>query len=105
MYQFYDYLYTILLSLTIAFSIKAIGILLITAMLIVPSASGRNIAKSAAGMFWYSIIFAILSGVLGLSASYYLDTATGAAIILSAVMFFIITLIVKTFSTYMGRTN
>ncbi len=91
----YDYLFTILLSLTIAFSIKAIGILLITAMLIVPSASGRNVARNAAGMFWYPVIFATFSGVLGLSISYYLDTATSATIILSAVVFFIITLIIK----------
>lgn len=92
----YDYLYAILLSLTIAFSIKAIGILLITAMLIIPAASGRNIAKNVRDMFWYPVIFATLSGVLGLSISYYLDIAISAAIILSAVVFFIITLIIKT---------
>ena len=91
----YEYLFAILLALTITFSIRAIGILLVTAMLIVPASAGRNFAKSAIEMFWYSIIISIFSGVLGLALSYYLDSATGATIILIAVACFILTHIGK----------
>jgi len=91
----YDYAFAILLALTITFSIRAIGILLVTAMLIVPAVAGRNIAKNVKGMFWYPIIISIVSGIAGLMASYYLDTATGATIILFAVACFIITQIAK----------
>ena len=91
----YDYAFAILLALTITFSIRAIGILLVTAMLIVPAVAGRNIAKSVIGMFWYPVIISIVSGIAGLMTSYYIDTATGATIILFAVACFIITQIAK----------
>jgi len=91
----YDYIFAILLALTITFSIKAIGILLVTAMLIVPASAGRNLARSAIGMFWYSVIISLLSGVSGLATSYYLDSATGATIILFAVVCFILTQVVR----------
>lgn len=91
----YDYIFAILLALTITFSIRAIGILLVTAMLIVPATAGRNIARSASGMFWYSIIISLISGISGLATSYYFDSATGATIILFAVICFIIIQIIK----------
>ena len=91
----YDYIFAILLALTITFSIRAVGILLVTAMLIVPATAGRNLARSAGGMFWYSIVISIIAGIAGLVISYYLDSATGATIILVAVGCFILTQIIK----------
>ena len=100
----YEYVFAILLALTITFSIRTIGILLVTAMLIVPATAGRNLARSIIGMFWYSIIIAILSGVSGLITSYYLDSATGATVILIAVVFFILTQIIKVIQDRILRT-
>jgi len=100
----YEYVFAILLALTITFSIRAIGILLVTAMLIVPATAGRNLARSIIGMFWYSIVIAILSGVSGLITSYYLDSATGATVILIAVVFFILTQIIKVIQDRILRT-
>jgi zinc transport system permease protein len=94
--RIYDYAFSILLALTITFSIRAIGILLVTAILIVPAAAGRNLARNVAEMFWYSIVIALASGTAGLVASYYWDSATGATIILFAVGFFALTQIIKT---------
>jgi zinc transport system permease protein len=91
----YDYIFAIMLALTITFSIRAIGILLVTAMLIVPASAGRNLARSVFGMFWYSIIISLISGVSGLATSYYLDSATGATIILFAVVCFILTQVAR----------
>ncbi|HGE70548.1 TPA: metal ABC transporter permease [Candidatus Poribacteria bacterium] len=93
--QNYEYFFAILLALTITFSIRAIGILLVTAMLIVPASAGRNFARSAIEMFWYSIIISIFSAIVGLALSYYFDSATGATIILIAVACFILTHIAK----------
>lgn len=91
----YDYIFAGFLALTITLSIRAIGILLVTAMLIVPAAGGRNLARNIFEMFWFSIIISLLSGIGGLVVSYYLDTATGATIILFAVGCFILTQFIK----------
>ncbi len=85
-----EYLLSILLALVVCVSIRIVGILLVTALLIVPAAVGRSLSKSAAGLFWFSVLSALLSAVSGLILSYYWDSATGATVVLvSAVLFFI----------------
>jgi len=87
--KFYEYSYAALLSILVAFSIRAVGLLLVTAMLILPAASARNMAKSAGGLFWWSVFFALISGIAGLFASIILNTATGASVILAASVCFL----------------
>ena len=84
----YEYAFALLLALVITASIRAGGILLVTALLIVPAVAGRNFARNAAGMFWYSIMVALLSSFSGIVGSYYLNTSTGATVILFAAGFF-----------------
>ena len=59
-------------------------------MLIVPAAAARSIARSAGGMFWYALAVAALSAVVGLAASFHFDTATGATVILTASILFVL---------------
>jgi len=87
--RFLDYAYALLLALVVTVSIRIIGLLLVTAMLVVPAAAGRNLARSVRSMFWCSILVGILSGVSGLIASFYGDSATGATIILMAAGLFL----------------
>ena len=62
------------------------GFLLVTALLIVPAATARHLARTAGGMFWWAQAVALFSGVAGLllSAQSWLGTASGATIILVA---------------------
>jgi len=85
-----EYGYALLLALVVTLSIRVIGLLLVTAMLVVPAAAGRNLAGSVRGMFWASVGIGLASGVIGLIGSYYWDSATGATIILVACGFFIL---------------
>jgi len=85
-----EYLYALLLALVVTVSIRVIGLLLVTAMLVVPAAFGRNIGRSVRGMFWGSVAAGLISGVSGLAASYYWDSAAGATIILAACGLFLI---------------
>lgn len=86
----FEYGFAVVLSLVVALSIRVVGMLLITAMLVVPAAAARNIASSAGAHFRISVVIGAVSGVFGLVASYYFNTATGASIILiSSVLFFI----------------
>jgi zinc transport system permease protein len=85
-----EYGYALLLALVVTLSIRVIGLLLVTAMLVVPAAAGRNLAGSVRAMFWASVGIGLASGVIGLIGSYYWDSATGATIILVASGFFIL---------------
>lgn len=79
-----QYLFAGLLALVVMFSVWAVGVLLVTAMLIVPAATARNLARTAGGMFWWSILVSMTSAVIGLvlSAQEWMGTASGATIIL-----------------------
>jgi len=85
-----EYGYALLLALVVTVSIRVIGLLLITAMLVVPAAAGRNLAGSVRSMFWWAIAVGLGSGAAGLTATFYWDSATGATIILIACLAFLV---------------
>ncbi len=89
---FYQYAFAGLLSMIVMFSVWAVGVLLVTAMLIVPAAAARNFARSAGSMFWWALLIGITSAIAGLiiSAQDWARTATGATIILVACIWFLI---------------
>jgi zinc transport system permease protein len=93
----YQYLFAALLSLVVIVSVWAVGVFLVTAMLIVPAASARNLARSAFGTFWWSLVVALTSAVTGLlvSAQPWAGTATGATIVLCAAGWFAASAIVS----------
>jgi zinc transport system permease protein len=70
----------------VIFSVWAVGVLLVTALLIVPAATARNLARSAGGMFWWAIAVGGVSAVAGLiiSVQPWARTPTGATVILVA---------------------
>ncbi|MFH2043543.1 MAG: metal ABC transporter permease [Pseudomonadota bacterium] len=88
----YQYIFAGLLALIVMFSVWAVGVLLVTAMMIVPAATARNFARSAGAMFWWALLISITSAIAGLiiSAQDWANTATGATIILVACLWFII---------------
>ena len=89
---FYQYVYAGLLSIVVIFSVWAVGVLLVTAMLIVPAAAARNLARSAGSMVWWALLASTVSVVAGLliSAQDWAETATGATIILVAFCCFLL---------------
>ncbi|MCI0437129.1 MAG: metal ABC transporter permease [Gemmatimonadetes bacterium] len=87
----HDYLFSLMLALVVTVSIRTAGILLVTAMLVVPAAAARNVARSAGGMFWWAMLLGLVSGVAGTVASFsvYLENvSTGAMIVLAAAVLF-----------------
>jgi zinc transport system permease protein len=85
-------IFTILLTAIIAISIKLVGVLLITGMLIIPAAMARNISNSPKGMIVFSVIGGLLSVFLGLFSSLNFNTPSGPSIIVAALILFIISL-------------
>ena len=77
----------------IAISIKMIGLLLITGLLIIPAAMARNVSNSPKGMIVFSVIGGLLSVVLGLFSSLEFNTSSGPSIIVAALILFILSLL------------
>jgi zinc transport system permease protein len=66
-----NYLFIVLLALVVNLSIKAVGALLINALLVVPAAAAANVSRNLRQMFWLTLAFCVASGLLG----FYLSTA------------------------------
>ena len=86
-----QYLFAGLLALVVMFSVWAVGVLLVTALLIVPAAAARNFARSAGSMFWWSLLISTTSAVAGLlvSAQDWARTATGPTVVLCGFAWFL----------------
>jgi len=78
----------ILLSLTIVASLKAVGIILVIAMLIAPGATAYLLTDSFERMLVIATAVAVSSAALGTIVSFHIDGATGACIVLIQALFF-----------------
>lgn len=92
-----DNCFVVLIALIIMISIKWVGILIINALLILPAASGRNLASNMREYHGFSIAISLFSGILGLLLSYYNNTAAGPTIVIAAAVVFFLTLIARPF--------
>ena len=88
-----NFIFTLLLAGVIALSIKMIGALLITGLLLIPAATARNISNSPNQMVFLATIVGIISVIAGLFTSLELNTSSGPTIIVVALILFIISLV------------
>jgi zinc transport system permease protein len=77
---------TLALALLVAVSLKVVGALLVTAMLIVPAAAARAVARSPGAMAVAAAALGALAAVAGLLGSWRLDTPAGPSIVVAAVV-------------------
>jgi manganese/iron transport system permease protein len=80
----------VLLSVTIVISLQTVGIGLVAAMLVTPAAAAYMLTRRLPVMMALSILFGVLSGIIGLYLSYYLNIASGASIVLMATLIFLV---------------
>ncbi|SDW41624.1 zinc transport system permease protein [Lachnospiraceae bacterium KHCPX20] len=90
-------LFAVLVAVMVTLSIRWIGILLINALLILPAAASRNIASNMRQHLCLSIVFSVLSGLLGLFLSYFVNVATGPVIVIFAGILYFATLVYSAF--------
>ncbi len=88
-------MYVMLLALMIALSMKMVGVLLVTSLLIIPAAAARRLSRTPEAMLGYSILLGALSVILGLLTSLNWDIPAGPAIVLIATLIFSLLLIKK----------
>lgn len=94
-----DYAFLAMLALVIVVSIKLVGIILVSALLVIPAAAGMQLFHNYRGVLAAAEAVGISSVVVGLYLSYLFDVASGAAIVL---VLFILFLISFTFSPRRG---
>ncbi|MCS6948913.1 MAG: metal ABC transporter permease [bacterium] len=90
-----DTLFLVLLAVMVTLSLKLIGIVLVTAMLLLPAAAARNLTCSFRGMAAAACAIGGLSSVVGLYASYWFGAASGAAIVLTAAAVFLLSVVFR----------
>jgi ABC-type Mn2+/Zn2+ transport system permease subunit len=78
-----------MLSLTILVTMRVIGTLLISALLVIPAATSRMLTNSFARMLWISPVLGAVAGFIGMNAAYHLDTSASATVILVAAIGFV----------------
>jgi zinc transport system permease protein len=83
-----EYAHAALVAGIVAVAIRAVGLLFVTALLILPAATARNVARSQGSLFWWSAGLGALAAVGGTIISVYLNTSTGATIILLGAVLF-----------------
>jgi manganese/iron transport system permease protein len=89
--QALNYLLLGLIALTIVISIQTVGIILVVALLVTPSATAYLLTNRFSRMMMLGILFAAIAAVSGLYISYYVNVASGAAIVLvSTCLFFLV---------------
>ena len=80
--------FVVLVAVAVMLSIRWVGVMLINALLILPAASARNLARSVRQHAVLSVLIALFSGVVGLILSYYLDSSAGASIVLTSAVIY-----------------
>lgn len=86
----FESLQLVLIALAIAVSFQAVGVALMVAMLVTPAAAAYLLTKRLPVMMALAAAIASASGVIGLFFSYYINVASGPAIVLTATSFFLI---------------
>ena len=90
-----DYGFVVILTIAITVSLKVIGALLVEAMVVVPAAAARNLARSTRGYLIWSIALAAIAGLAGLFISTAWRVPTGGAIVLALSICFFVTLPIR----------
>jgi len=85
---FVDYALLVLLALTIIVSLEAVGIVLVAALLVTPAATAFQLTRRFTTMLALSAAIGAVCAIVGLYASYYLQAASGATIVLLATLAF-----------------
>lgn len=80
----------VLLALTVVVSLQTVGVGLVAAMLVTPAAAAYLITRRLPTMMLAAALIGVASSVSGLYLSYYLDIASGAAVVLTATAIFLI---------------
>ncbi len=73
-------IFTTAVAVVVTLTLSSVGLLILNSLLVLPAAAARNVAKNLRQYTLLSVLFALVAGLVGLTASYYLGSSAGAAI-------------------------
>ncbi|KKS90206.1 MAG: ABC-3 protein [Microgenomates group bacterium GW2011_GWC1_43_11] len=87
-------LYLLLVGIVVALGVKYVGTLLMGALVIIPAVSAKNISKSMNQYYLFSIVFGVLSTLVGAVIAHSYQLSTGPVVVLTSIVIFCITFVV-----------
>jgi zinc transport system permease protein len=90
-----NFVFTVLTAVTVSVAARTVGALIVSAMMVVPTACAMQIGKSYRQTVIYSIVFAVAFTVIGLFVSYYARLKPGGTIVLIGVLCLLLILLLK----------
>ena len=103
--RFMQYLLPVLVGVTTVASLKAVGIVLVLALLVTPSATAILLARRMPSIMAYSVAVGLIATVLGLYLSFYADLPSGPSIVLVATGLFLLALLFSPIKGILWRRN
>lgn len=90
----FNYLFVIVLTLAVALTIRLLGIILVTALIVIPAAAARSVSRNLRQQIVFSLVFGLIGSVGGTLLSYQLEVPCGPSIVLACVALFLGSLVV-----------
>lgn len=87
--QAYRYIFVVLLSLAVAVAIKAVGVLLVNAFLVIPATTGKLLSHHFSSFLATSTILGVISSIVGMLVSGLFNFASGPSIVLVQFLLFV----------------
>ena len=100
-----EYLLLALLGVTIVVSIQAVGIIMVVAMLVTPAATAQLVVVRFGRLLLLATGLAVVSAVVGLYVSFFLNLASGASIVLIETAWFVVALLFGPRTGLLSRTG
>jgi len=88
-------LFTVAIAVVVTLSISSVGLLILNSLLVLPAASARNVSRNLKQYHLFSVLFALVAGLAGLTVSYYMGASAGAAISLILAILFAVTFVFR----------
>lgn len=100
-----NYAFVLVLTLTVALTIRLLGIMLVTSLLVIPAAAARNISRNLRQQIVCSVVIGLVSGFAGTAAAYQLNIPCGPAIVMTSIAVFILSIFVSFFRNRSGSAH
>lgn len=94
-YRFINTVLILLAALTVSLSIPIVGVLLISALIVIPTVTALQLKQNFVRTIIYAEIISVVSVIAGIFASYYLNLAAGGAIVLIMMIMFMVVFVAK----------
>ncbi len=90
--RFYSLLIVVLAALAVTIAMRTVGLLLVSALMVIPVATAQNLLYGFKRTLFTAMAIGTIAAVAGTVGSFYLDSATGATIVVFSIAFFVLSL-------------